>query len=92
MEVIRALIRKFQKSHGKISYFKSYVDISMIEVPEREKVEPFDDDDLRIIDAAIRSDCDYFITGDKRILSWGSFGNLRIVRTVDILDIVKQTE
>jgi putative PIN family toxin of toxin-antitoxin system len=90
VEVIRALVRKFQNSNGMILYFKSYADISMIEVSEREKVEPFDDDDLRILDTAIRSDCDFFITGDKRILSWGSFGKLQIVRTVDMLRIIEE--
>ena len=88
-EVFRTLERKFKISSSSLSYFKSYLEDITIEVPEREPIEPFDDNDLRILDTAIKSSCDYFITGDKRILSWGSFGRLQIIRTVEMLDIIE---
>jgi putative PIN family toxin of toxin-antitoxin system len=89
-EVIRTLARKFNISPSRISYFESYLDNNTIEIPEREAKVPFDDNDLRILDTAIRSDCDYFITGDKRLLGWGSFGKLQIIRTVEMLEIIER--
>jgi putative PIN family toxin of toxin-antitoxin system len=32
--------------------------------------EPADDNDERLIRAALRAKADYFVTGDKRVLSW----------------------
>jgi putative PIN family toxin of toxin-antitoxin system len=88
-EVARILIRKFPVTQSGLESFESFLNSNTIEVPEIEKVEPFNDDDLRIMDAAIRSGCDYFVTGDKRILEWGSFGSLQIVKTAEMLKMVE---
>ena len=45
--------------------------------------EPPDDNDRRLVAAAIAADMDLFVTGDKRVLGWaleeGTSGNLKIV-------------
>jgi putative PIN family toxin of toxin-antitoxin system len=45
--------------------------------------EPPDDNDRRLVAAAVASEMDFFVTGDKRVLSWAGkqdvCGNLKIV-------------
>lgn len=41
--------------------------------------DPADDNDARLVAAAVAAGADLFVTGDKRVLAWERSGNLRIV-------------
>jgi putative PIN family toxin of toxin-antitoxin system len=55
-------------------------DAAWNEVPPAEDVaEPADDNDARLVAAAVAAGADLFVTGDKRVLEWKQSGKLRIV-------------
>ena len=41
--------------------------------------EPADDNDVRLVRAASLAGADVFVTGDKRVLTWGREGNMQIL-------------
>jgi predicted nucleic acid-binding protein len=41
--------------------------------------EPADDNDVRLVRAASLAGAEVFVTGDKRVLSWGCEGNMQIL-------------
>lgn len=41
--------------------------------------EPADDNDARLVAAAVTTGADIFVTGNKRVLGWKQSGTLRIV-------------
>jgi predicted nucleic acid-binding protein len=40
--------------------------------------DPADDNDARLVAAAVTAGADLFVSGDKRVLEWGAAGSLRI--------------
>jgi predicted nucleic acid-binding protein len=40
--------------------------------------DPADDNDARLVAAAVTAGADLFVSGDKRVLEWGASGSLRI--------------
>ncbi len=49
-----------------------------------------DDDDNRVLEAAIEGKCQYIVTGDRELLDLGSFKGIRIVSPDQLLDFIKQ--
>ncbi len=49
-----------------------------------------DDDDNRVLEAAIEGKCQYIVTGDKELLDLGSVKGIRIVAPDQLLDFIKQ--
>jgi predicted nucleic acid-binding protein len=45
--------------------------------------EPADDNDVRLVRAANLAGADVFVTGDKRVLTWGREGNTQILSPRD---------
>jgi len=45
--------------------------------------EPADDNDVRLVRAASLAGSDVFVTGDKRVLTWGREGNTQILSPRD---------
>ena len=45
--------------------------------------EPSDDNDVRLVKAASLAGADVFITGDKRVLTWGREGGMQILSPRD---------
>jgi len=45
--------------------------------------EPADDNDARLVKAALAAGADVFVTGDRRVLGWGAQGAMRILSTRD---------
>jgi predicted nucleic acid-binding protein len=45
--------------------------------------EPADDNDVRLVRAASLAGAEVFVTGDKRVLSWGREGNMQILSPRD---------
>jgi putative PIN family toxin of toxin-antitoxin system len=40
---------------------------------------PADDNDARLVAAAQAAGADFFVTGDRRVLTWGTAGDMKIV-------------
>lgn len=45
--------------------------------------EPADDNDVRLVRAASLAGAEVFVTGDKRVLTWGREGNMQILSPRD---------
>jgi predicted nucleic acid-binding protein len=45
--------------------------------------EPADDNDLRLVRAASLAGAEVFVTGDKRVLTWGNEGLMKILSPRD---------
>jgi predicted nucleic acid-binding protein len=45
--------------------------------------EPADDNDARLVKAALAAGADVFVTGDRRVLGWGAQGAMRILSPRD---------
>lgn len=48
-----------------------------------------DEDDNRVLEAAIEGGCDFIITGDKNLLDLGEFKKIKIIRASEFLDIIQ---
>ena len=46
--------------------------------------------DNRILECAAQAKSDYLVTGDRRLLSLGSFEDIPIVKVLDFLEIVSR--
>jgi len=45
--------------------------------------EPADDNDARLVSAALAAVADVFVTGDRRVLGWGGQGAMQVLRPRD---------
>jgi putative PIN family toxin of toxin-antitoxin system len=70
------LVRKLRFSSEEIAIAHAMFDAveSIADVPD-----PADDNDARLVAAALAAGADLFVTGDKRVLEWRQSGTLRIV-------------
>lgn len=50
-----------------------------------------DDDDNRVLEAAVEGDCKYIITGDQDLLDLGSFRGIKIVSADEFLESTRPT-
>ena len=48
-----------------------------------------DDDDNRVLEAAVEGRCEYIITGDKELLELGTFKNIKIVTADQFLNTLE---
>jgi len=74
------LVRKLRFSGEEIAIAEAMFDaVELIaDVPD-----PADDNDARLVAAALAAGADLFVTGDKRVLGWQQSGTLRIVTPRD---------
>ena len=81
------LKRKFPKTSNACDLFGASFQAAQLIV---DCAEPQDDNDRRLVAAAIAAGMDVFVTGDKRVLGWaleeGTSGNLKIVSPRTSLD------
>ncbi len=75
-ELSDLLVRKLRFSSEEIALARAMFDeVELIsDVPD-----PSDDNDARLVAAAVAASADLFVTGDKRVLGWKQSGTLRIV-------------
>lgn len=80
VEAHEVLKRKFPKTLNACDLFDASFQAAQLIV---DCLEPQDDNDRRLVAAAIAAGMDLFVTGDKRVLGWAAdksmFGNLKIV-------------
>jgi putative PIN family toxin of toxin-antitoxin system len=75
-EAHKVLARKFPHQADAATLFNmSWSEAQCIaDVPD-----PADDNDARLVAAAVAAGAELFVTGDKRVLEWGASGPMRIV-------------
>ena len=80
VEAHEVLKRKFPKTLNACDLFDASFQAAQLIV---DCLEPQDDNDRRLVAAAIAAGMDLFVTGDKRVLGWAAdkrrSGNLKIV-------------
>ena len=90
-EVREVLSRpKFQLSADEAgSAFQLVVSLGeIILAPGRAKVKCRDPDDQKFLDCAIAGRADFLVTGDRDLLSMGTVGRARIVRTKELFKLI----
>jgi len=68
-EAHEVLLRKFPQVPNACAWFDATWQDAIL-IPD--VTEPADDNDQRLVNAAVAADADLFVTGDKRVLSWQS--------------------
>lgn len=83
-EAYAVLQRKFSQTHNACDLFDAVWQIAEL-IPDHDQ--PEDDNDRRLVNAAVDAGADLFVTGDKRVLGWQSVvcvqGLMRIVSPRD---------
>ena len=75
-EAHKVLARKFSR----LPHAPDLFDASWNEAPlVADVAEPADDNDARLVAAAVAASANFFVTGDKRVLGWKQSGSLSIV-------------
>ena len=75
-EVHVVLQRKFRRHASAVERFDTLW-ASAVRVPD--VAEPEDDADARLVAAAATTEVDVFVTGDQRVLGWGSQGGMLLL-------------
>ena len=75
-EVHTVLQRKFRRHAAAVERFDALWACAA-RVPD--VAEPADDDDARLVAAAREAEADAFITGDQRVLGWGTQGGMLLL-------------
>lgn len=79
-EAHEVLVRKFpQLPHSQALFDAIWAEATC--VPDLD--EPADDNDLRLVRAASLAGAEVFVTGDKRVLTWGNEGLMKILSPRD---------
>ena len=79
-EAHEVLVRKFpQLPHSQALFDAIWAEATC--VPDLD--EPADDNDLRLVRAASLAGAEVFVTGDKRVLTWGNQGLMKILSQRD---------
>ena len=79
-EAHEVLVRKFpQLPHSQALFDAIWAEATC--VPDLD--EPADDNDLRLVRAASLAGAEVFVTGDKRVLTWGNQGLMKILSPRD---------
>ncbi len=85
-EFTDVIAKKFPLSLKNINLLKRQVRKTFIMVqPSRSIDIARDDDDNRVLEAAIEGGCDYIVTGDKDLLELKSYKDVKIVTAIEFL-------
>lgn len=88
-ELIDVLSKKFHFSPQKLADAESLIqDSFLILQPERTISLLDDDDDNRVLEAAVAGACDYIVTGDKDLLRLKEYKGIAIVTAAEFLALL----
>lgn len=88
-ELIDVLSKKFHFSPQKLADAESLIqDSFLILQPERTISLLDDDDDNRVLEAAVAGACDYIVTGDKDLLRLKQYKGIAIVTAAEFLKVI----
>ncbi len=86
-EVLRRLGIDEKEIEG---YILRLMEISEIVVPERIEETPLRDrDDIKILECAVSGSSNYIITGDQDLLTLTEYRGIRILRSIEFLNMIK---
>lgn len=87
-ELIDVLSKKFHFTSRKLADAESLIlDSFLILQPERTISLLEDDDDNRVLEAAVAGSCDYIVTGDKDLLRLKQYRETAIVTSAEFLKV-----
>jgi putative PIN family toxin of toxin-antitoxin system len=91
-EVLRTLREKFEWSAERLQEAADQMTVIARKVAPSRTVNVLREDpsDNQILECAAHAKSDYLVTGDKALLSLGSFEDIPIVRVADFLEIVSR--
>jgi putative PIN family toxin of toxin-antitoxin system len=90
-ELLEILTKKFHFSPIKIKLIEELLEEHFTLVyPQKNISVVRDEDDNRVLEAAIEGTCNYIITGDKDLLSIGKFENIIILRPTEFLEAIQE--
>ncbi len=91
-EVLRTLREKFEWSVERLQEAADQMTVIARKVVPSRTVDVLKEDpsDNRILECAAHARSDYLVTGDKALLSLGTFEDMPIVRVADFLEIVSR--
>lgn len=86
VEVIEVLAKKFQLSKEELDLINEEIknDFAIIH-PRRTLHIVRDEDDNRVLEAALEGKCDFIVTGDRDLLNLGQFKNIKIITPDEFL-------
>ena len=90
-ELTETLTKKFSLSSEEIDLTEQEIkDVFEIVYPTITLHIQKDEDDNRVLEAAVESKCQYIITGDKELLGLGSYQKIKILTASQFLDVIKE--
>ena len=89
-ELQETLIKKFNFSEEKIKQINRLMERFILVYPQKQLSVIRDEDDDRVLEAAIEGGCDFIITGDKDLLDLGGYKEIKIVTADEFLNIFQQ--
>ncbi len=88
-ELIDVLSKKFHFSTRRLADTESLIQESFLMIqPEKTIVLLDDDDDNRVLEAAVEGMCDYIVTGDTDLLRFKQHNGISMVTPAEFLKIV----
>lgn len=88
-ELFEVVSKKFPKLEPKISAVEKKIKKSFILVQPKQSLNILEDeDDNRVLEAAVEGKCNYIITGDVELLRLDSYKNIKIVTADQFLNIL----
>lgn len=89
-ELLEVLVKKFHFTTDKLVLAEELIKENFIFVNPSNSINVISDqDDNRVLEAAVEAKCKYIITGDQDLLRMGSFKNIKIVTPDTFLKYVK---
>lgn len=89
-ELLEGLIKKFNFEQRRIEQLERIIKKHFIVVRPKKIIKlARDEDDNRVLEAAVEGDCSYVVTGDKDLLELESFNKIKIVTSEDFLGFFK---
>src|SRR3989344_538242 len=90
-ELLEALSKKFPLSTGDLDLVEIQIKQNFIITTPRSTLKVVrDDTDNKVLEAAIEGNCTYIITGDRDLLDFVSYKNIKILTASEFLQIVKE--
>jgi uncharacterized protein len=90
-EILRVLREKFGWSQDRLDSAKELITSFAQTVAPSQTLHIIDEDltDNRILECAAEAGSDYIVSGDKHLHRIGHYGNARVVRVADMLDLIQ---
>lgn len=90
-ELLDVLRKKFRVSKSRILEIKEEIEnMSEMVFPTETLRITKDDDDNRVLEAAVEGECNYIITGDKELLNLGAYRGIKILTAAQFLKILEE--